>query len=371
MVVYWAPFTEQGWVDALSYINTDRMNDPSVLSISYCFPELVPTNELQTGEWEWTQQAIQLITSAFLMSAAIHMTVLVSSGDDGSNCFVNDGNAHVMYPTSDPGVIACGGTMIKTLSPLSEETWGGTGGGISYLVPPQPWQANANLPPSANHDGHLGRGVPDVAGNASLASGYFLWLYGQSTAYLKYTAGSLKGQAFGPAGGTSAVAPLYAALIALINASLNTRVGYLNPTLYSLGGSDVFRDIKDGESNRTIVHIPGKDNMLAPGYTSAAGWDACTGWGSIDGTKLLEAFTITGFKASWNHGYTGVTLSWSQGPETPSTTFQLHRYTGEFSPSVTPQATEIPISSPYTDTPSDIFASSQYQYRLVFSNAFG
>jgi len=96
------------------------------------------------------------------------------------------------------------------------------------------------------------------------------------------------------------VVPLYAALIARINAALsttagyNTRVGYLNATLYTLGvaGSPVFRDINDGVSNSvriTPVFTGTTVIRESPGYVSGPGWDACTGWGSIDGSALLSA----------------------------------------------------------------------------------
>jgi kumamolisin len=154
------------------------------------------------------------------------------------------------------------------------------------------WQANANVPVSVNSDHHQGRGIPDVAGNASPNSGYDLWLYGEALSTLKVTSGPGAGNPFGVVGGTSAVAPLYAALIALINASLNKRVGYLNPTLYGLGSSGVFRDINDGVSNAVSWTNPdGSSGGPSLGYSSDPGWDACTGWGSINGNALLNALT--------------------------------------------------------------------------------
>lgn len=276
VIAYFAPMTEAGWVDAVSAIVHDTLNKPTILSISWGWPEL-EADALATEAWpfEWTQQAFTQMTQAFQSAAAIGMTVLVASGDHGTDCGQQDGMAHVLYPGSDPGVVSCGGTVVNSLSPLVEDTWnnfngangsgGATGGGISYLSPVPSFQANANVPPSVNPDHHQGRGVPDVAGNASPSSGYVLLLQGQSTA---------------PVGGTSAVAPLYAALVALVNASLGTNVGYLNPTLYNLGTGSVFRDINDGVGNA----VP-----PAPGYHSGSGWDACTGWGSINGAALLAA----------------------------------------------------------------------------------
>jgi kumamolisin len=208
-----------------------------------------------------------------------------------------------MYPASDPWVISCGGTIINQVAPLSEDTWndnqssegaggGATGGGISYLADPVTWQASDNVPVSVNSDHRQGRGLPDVAGNASPSSGYDLWLYGQALSKLVITSGPGAGNPFGVVGGTSAVAPLYAALIALINASLNKRVGYLNPTLYSFGSSGVFRDINDGVSNSVSwTNDDGSIGGPSLGYSSGPGWDACTGWGSIDGSALLSALT--------------------------------------------------------------------------------
>jgi kumamolisin len=67
-------------------------------------------------------------------------------------------------------------------------------------------------------------------------------------------------------------------------------VGYLNPTLYGLGTSGVFRDINDGVSNSVSWTNPdGSVGGPSLGYSSGPGWDACTGWGSIDGNALLSA----------------------------------------------------------------------------------
>jgi hypothetical protein len=297
VVAYFTPQTERGWVDAITAIVADTTNNPDVLSISWGWAELEADAllDLSPSAWpfEWSAMAFSALTAAFQAAANIGMTVFVSSGDAGSDCQEDDGKAHVLYPASDPWVTACGGTIINSLSPLTQGTWndsagggGATGGGVSYLVGTQSWQAGAAVPASANGDGHQGRGQPDIAGNASPFSGYTLWLYGQNSNSLLFTAPPfLAGVPLGPVGGTSAVSPLYAAMTALINKSLDTRVGYLNPTLYALGGSSVFIDINDGVSNS----VPTASGGTAPGYTSTAGWDACTGWGTVDGGALLNA----------------------------------------------------------------------------------
>jgi hypothetical protein len=300
IVAYFAPNSEQGWVDAITQIVADTANDPSVLSISWGWTELEANADLNDPHLEvpypfaWTQQAFNKLTAAFQSAAVIGMTVLAASGDAGSDCGEHDGRAHVSYPASDPGVLACGGTSVTSTSPLTERTWNdgleATGGGISYLASPVSWQSGANVPASVNSDRHKGRGLPDVAGNASGDSGYYLWLYGQSTS-TSYP--NVMGQGnpgpLGTFGGTSAVAPLYASLVALINASLGTRVGWLNSIVYELGASDVFRDINDGVTNSVSWMRPDTTIARSPGYTSGPGWDACTGWGSIDGAQLLAS----------------------------------------------------------------------------------
>jgi kumamolisin len=146
-----------------------------------------------------------------------------------------------------------------------EQTWSGgqgaTGGGISNVFPVPPWQAIAGLPASVNPDQPPGRGIPDIAGYVGPYS-------------------ILLGGTYTPVLGTSVTAPFYAGLVSLLNASMNRHVGYLNPLLYKMAGSDVFRDINDGINNSFHGSL---------GYTSGPGWDACTGLGSVDGRSLLNA----------------------------------------------------------------------------------
>ena len=121
------------------------------------------------------------------------------------------------------------------------------------------YQTATGIPVSANPGSHQGRGVPDVAGDADPATGYVVRVDGQESVI----------------GGTSAVAPLWAGLIALMNQKLGHPVGFLNPLLYgSLVGTGSFRDITSGNNGD---------------YSSKPGWDACTGWGTPIGAKLLHA----------------------------------------------------------------------------------
>ena len=163
IVVYFAPWSEQGWVDALSTAVHDNVHKPTVISISYGWPEFETANGLT-----WSPAAIQAVHSTFVEAANLGITVLVSAGDHGSDCGLNDGKAHVLYPASDPLVIACGGTRLSNIDGLSfdEGVWNDgddfwiTGGGISdYFRPPQaplpPWQAGATVVSAG--DGQRGR----------------------------------------------------------------------------------------------------------------------------------------------------------------------------------------------------------------------
>ena len=214
--------------------------------------------------------------SAALQDAAIQcVTVCASSGDHGTDSQVGDGKAHVQYPASDPFALSVGGTTISNVSGSSfdEDMWndptqttvGITGGGVSALFPVPDYQAAVAVPASLNDPSRRGRGVPDVAGNADKRSGY---------------GGLVFGGAPRVGEGTSAAAPQWAGLIAVINAALGFNVGFVNPAIYTLG-SAYFRDI-----------VPGAgpvDNGSSgvQGYPVGPGWDACTGWGSPNGEHLL------------------------------------------------------------------------------------
>jgi kumamolisin len=266
IAVYFAPNNEQGTFDAVSTAIFDAANDPSVLSISW-----------GGTEENYSEDAMDLISGMFRAAGLLGITVLAASGDAGSGNGVGDDRAHVNYPASDPFVTACGGTTLLESGGASfrEDLWndnGASGGGISAHFPVPAWQGTVAVPVSVNDGGH-GRGVPDIAGNADPGHGYTLIQSGQGT---------------DPAGGTSVVAPLYAGLVAVMNARLNKRVGFLNPFLYSLTSPGVLRDVTCCGDNSTDS---------APGYPVGVGWDATTGLGSINGRRLLAELRRPGVAA--------------------------------------------------------------------------
>jgi kumamolisin len=268
IVVYFAPNTDAGFLDAIKSAIHDNRNKPSVISISWGGPEK-----------GWTSQAMQAMDQAFQDAATMGVTVCCAAGDDGSSDIrppeTDDGLLHTDFPASSPYVLACGGTRLRASGTVisDEVVWnegrndGATGGGISDVFDLPKWQASANVPPSANPGGRIGRGIPDVAGDADPLTGYQVLVDGQN----------------GVIGGTSAVAPLWSGLIALLNREIGSAVGYLNPLLYKLpAASGAFNDITAGNNDITGKH---------GAYKAGPGWDACTGWGSPDGVRLMNALS--------------------------------------------------------------------------------
>ena len=265
IVVYFAPNTDAGFLNAVSSAIHDSANRPSVVSISWGGPES-----------SWTAQAMRAMDGVFQDAAVLGVTVCCAAGDDGSSdqrgLTAENGVLHVDFPASSPFALACGGTRLEaTGTPRLETVWnqgrsgGATGGGVSDVFALPAWQRTAGIPPSGNPGHHVGRGVPDVAGNADPATGYLIQVDGQQMVI----------------GGTSAVSPLYAALITLCNEQLGHRAGYLNPLLYGLPQSAAaFQDIRAGDNDISARH---------GAYAAKEGWDACTGLGSVQGTRLLAA----------------------------------------------------------------------------------
>jgi kumamolisin len=274
IAVYFSTFDEKGMIDILSTVIADSINDPSVLSVSWGWAENQDFNN--TGV-TWSPAAIDHINHSFLAAAQLGISVCVSTGDDGSEAQIKDGRAHVNFPASSPYVLAVGGTTLhaKTSSAgtrhITETVWNdgpgsGTGGGVSDITPAPAWQAGVT-PPSINPGHFAGRAIPDVAADADPNTGYLVMNGGQLQIV----------------GGTSASAPLWASLIARINAAQNARAGNFNSLLYTkFGPAGVLRDITKGNNDT--------DGLLKGSFKAGPGWDACTGWGVPDGQKLLAAF---------------------------------------------------------------------------------
>jgi len=301
--VYFTLGDAQGWVSLLTALFKQTNDPPSVLSCSYGLSYFGdPTEAFNVA----SQGQINGISSLF--ADLQHMTICVASGDSGTSGATDfstppPGQVYVTYPGSDPGVLSVGGTTIgKAYVERKDEnfhvwveaeyiwndSWsfpastiypalsgsGATGGGISDYFPQPPWQSGINT--VSLNTGKKGRGLPDVAANASPNSGYPF-----------YVGGSLSQQ---PMSGTSAAAPLWAGLIAVINAALGYNVGFVNPYLYQIGfaGSPGFFNISGAPG-------PASNGVGGfPGYPASPGWDACTGWGRPIGVMLLASLKALG-----------------------------------------------------------------------------
>lgn len=257
IVVYFTPNTDQGFTDAITKAVHDETHKPSVLSISW-----------GAAESAWTAQSMTALDAACQSAAALGVTITVAAGDNGST----DGGTgnNVDFPASSPHVLACGGTKLnaKGATLVSEVVWnelaindGATGGGVSNFFALPSWQATSSVPAPSGSTG--GRGVPDVAGDADPNSGYKIRVDGQDTVI----------------GGTSAVAPLWAGLIAVANQQLGTQVGFIQPAIYAAKAATAFTDITVGNNGA---------------FSARAGWDACTGLGSPIASKLIPLLASAG-----------------------------------------------------------------------------
>ncbi len=275
IAVYFTGGSVQAIIHALQKMIHPDAGDPSptIISISYGWgPDDGSSAGFSAAEYAQIGKLLQ-------DAATLSITVLVSSGDTGA--FVSDRTrAQTSYPATEPWVLACGGTTVGDIRGQSfdEYVWndrsvgpghgpGATGGGISDRFPVPSYQSSTALPKN-RATGRAGRGIPDVAANASENSGYIQYINGQR----------------GPVGGTSAVAPLYAGLLARINANLGRSVGFINPALYRIAGGAV-RDVsgRAGPQNNSFGRVVG--------YPVAVGWDACTGLGSIKGAALQHGLS--------------------------------------------------------------------------------
>lgn len=251
IAVYFAPNTDAGFLDAITTAVHDTTNKPSVISISWGGPES-----------SWTSQAMMAMDDAFQAAATLGITICVASGDNGSSDGVTDGIDHVDFPASSSFALACGGTSLQaTPSSINGEVvWndgadgGASGGGVSAFFAIPAWQSNLSATRAQGGRTPLAmRGVPDVAGNADPETGYQVRVDGNATII----------------GGTSAVAPLWAALITRLNQLSGKSAGLISPQIYQTPKS--FRDITSGNNGD---------------FAASSGWDACTGLGSPDGAKL-------------------------------------------------------------------------------------
>lgn len=290
--VYMTEDTEAGWEAWLNraIVPDPGDNPPIALSASWVMKFSDDTGAI--GDPNTKGTIAYTMTGLFQKAAAAGITVFLPIGDWGADDQIVDGNCHVAYPNSDPWVTSCGGTIIGSVSGSSFEEWvwsdannssspfgpnsttpadfGSTGGGVSDTFSTPSYQTSAGVSPTSKNDNKVRRGVPDITGMVAL------------TGFL------MNGSGYGFTG-TSCVAPLYAGLAAVLVAAIGQRIGFLNTPFYA--DPSICNDVTVGNNNSGDTpppHIP-----ATPYYTAGTGWDACSGWGSVDGTRLLTALIDT------------------------------------------------------------------------------
>ena len=257
IVVYMAPMTEQGMFNALSR------------AVSYEEP-LVDVISMSWGEAEprVSDAYLEAIEGVLADAAKRGITVCASSGDAGSENDSPDEFPCVNFPASSPHVLACGGSTVKRfdLKSADEVVWNcgphglpaATGGGVSRKFARPEWQRRYAVPLAPA--GFVGRGVPDVSGPADPHNGCAILVGGFRCS----------------SAGTSAVAPLWAALIARFNQLIKSRCGHVTPLLYQ---------ISDANSDSPLNPIVEGHNGA---YQAGPGWNPCTGLGTPRGRRLME-----------------------------------------------------------------------------------
>jgi kumamolisin len=333
MDVYFAPWTAEGYLAAISA--AIKNDDYAAISISYGLSEDLASTSDQPG-WAMLNKAVD---EAFSEAAAIGVPIFVSTGDQGSGSgrgavivqnqqvevTYQTPELHACYPATSPYATAVGGTQLyaENNAITDEVVWnelgaaftatyydesgankhgkiyvgGATGGGVSrhYTTSPSyQTKAGVNLQ-SGNQPPASGRCIPDVAGNAGASTGYIVSQPPGSSI------------ALAPVGGTSAAAPMWAALMACAREALQTEFAgaiptyFLNDFIYENGATSAFRDIVKG---RLFSYPPNTGGVpgdfIATGnncsstknsYNAGNGYDLCTGWGSPNGKELVQRLT--------------------------------------------------------------------------------
>ena len=273
--VYCTKNSIKGFCDAVLKVTKDSKYGPKVISYSW-----------GANESDYSIDEIKGVNRILKYAALRHnITILCSSGDKGStNDFESSSDSPlvVQFPASSPWVTSCGGTMIqinKKGLPINEKVWNSptnlydiliqnaTGGGFSSSIAMPNYQKemieSENLPYPVNF-----RGIPDISAHADLSpAGIAYWV-------------SVDGQ-YWLSGGTSAVAPFLAALIARFNQALGKPIGFLNPHLYAMRKTAAIKAITEG--NNAMANGPNK-------YYAGESWNPCTGLGVPDGKAMLAYF---------------------------------------------------------------------------------
>ena len=257
IAVYFAQNTDQGFYEAAS----QAVHHPSTTAVSISWG---------SPEKDWTQQSMDAWNSLGKSAILLNVPIFVAAGDYGCTDEQPsdpgyDGARHADFPGTCASVVSCGGTSLRANngSITSERVWNNgdgwaTGGGVSTNFQVPAWQSGLS---AEGGTALVMRGVPDVAANADPDTGINVRVNGTNSV----------------SGGTSAVAPQWTALTAVISQQVGKKIGFFVPLLYGNSKVGATKDILEG--NNTVFGITG--------FSAKLGWDACTGLGSPNGTKLL------------------------------------------------------------------------------------
>lgn len=267
--LYVAQNTEAGFLLALNAA-VNATKKPDVISCSW-----------GAREETWTLGGMQNINAIAAAAVIKGITIFTASGNNGASDGNPTGSLNVDFPSSSPFVISCGGTSMVGIAPTDtdpnlrdladpEWVWPNTGGGFSTNFAPPIYQVNIlqqQYPAGSQYGAqNTKRSVPDISGSADPARGYIVYL----------------ADTFYALGGTSAVAPLYAAGWSIIGLGQ-----FAGPILYSQYRKSSTNDIVVGFSYRIREYAPSQFYSIQQ-YQATEGFDICTGLGSLNFDILTD-----------------------------------------------------------------------------------
>ena len=264
IAVYFAPNTDAGFLDAITTAIHDTTNKPSVISISWGGPESSWTAQSLTRvrlrrsrrRRRWASRSASPRATTARATASRTAPITSISRHRARTCWLAGDQAEGVR-RRDLRARRCG-TTARRAAPAAAAS--------AASSRCRPGRTGCRRRKTSGGDAALNkRGVPDVSGDADPQTGYEVRIDGTDTVI----------------GGTSAVAPLWAGLIARINAANGSPAGLINPVLYA--NAAALRDISVGNNGA---------------YAAGPGWDACTGLGSPDGGKIAALLASAGATGS-------------------------------------------------------------------------